>query len=253
MDSGASSIVVSPDPRRLEQRRVAPLQLAPPAASLAWFDGVRRSKLRRPEPPAGALQRPRLLTQIDAAQASLTLIVAPTGFGKSTLAAEWASQDPPATWLTADAADASLARFWAHLQAGLGSITPGLGELVTASLALPHRAPAAELGRIFADELLDHGEPVRIVIDDAHLIPAGEVHDFLNGLLELAPPALRLLLTARNEPPIALSRFRLRGQMNDLSSADLLFDTDEIGMLLANARQTDQQILTATDIENIRR
>lgn len=249
---GDACIVVLPDPLRRAQQRVTPLQLAPPAASLAWFDGVRRSKIRRPEAPARALRRPRLLAQIDAGQAPLTLIVAPAGFGKSTIAAEWASQGRPAIWLTADAADASLARFWAHLRAGLGGVAPGLGELVTASLELPHRAAAAELGRIFADELLDHGEPLRMVIDDAHLIPAGEVHDFLNGLLELAPPSLRLLVTARIEPPIALSRFRLRGQVQDIGSAELLFDSDEIRAFLANVSGAGRPV-TAAEIETMRR
>ncbi|MCA9864657.1 MAG: hypothetical protein KC432_16600, partial [Thermomicrobiales bacterium] len=118
--------------------------------------------------------------------------------------------------------------FWAHLYAALGDVAPGLGELVEASLAIPHRASASELGRILADEIADHGEPVRIVIDDMHRIPAGEVHDFLAGVLDLAPPALRMLLTARTAPPLALDRYRLRGQVNDIPGEELLFTEDEV-------------------------
>jgi LuxR family maltose regulon positive regulatory protein len=177
-----------------------------------------------------------LLARIDDGQCPVTLLVAPAGFGKTTLAAAWATQGPPAAWVTADADDESLTRFWAHLHAALGSVAPGLGELVAASLAIPHRASASELGRILADELSDHGEQVRIVIDDVHQIPAGEVHDFLAGLLNLAPPTLRLLLTARVEPPLSLDRYRLRGQVNDILSEELLFNEDEVRAFPVNVR-----------------
>lgn len=245
--------MISSDARRLDHRRARSTQPPQLTRSLSWSDSVRRSKLRRPEPPARVLHRPRLLTCIDESRCPLTLIVAPAGFGKTTVAAEWAGIGAPAAWLTADAADASLARFWAHLQAAIESTAPGLGELVTASLNIPHRAPAAELGRILADELLDHGDPVRIVIDDAHQIPAGEVHDFLTGLLELAPPFLQLLLTARVEPPLSLARFRLRGQVNDIGSPDLLFDQDEIRAFLANAAADTGNLVTAEEAEIVHR
>ncbi len=224
--------MVSVDPRPFAQRQVA----AGHPSLFLWHDRVRRSKLRPPEPPAHVLRRPRLLARIDEGQYPVTLLVAPAGFGKTTIATAWASQGAPTAWMTADAEDGSLTRFWAHLHAALGSVAPGLGELVAASLAIPHRAPASELGRILADELADHGDPVRIVIDDAHRIPAGEVHDFLTGFLDLAPPTLRLLLTARVEPPLALDRYRLRGQVNDILSEELLFSEDEVLAFPAHGR-----------------
>jgi LuxR family maltose regulon positive regulatory protein len=216
--------VVSSDPRRFTQSRATLV----PIPLYQWDDGIRRSKLRLPESPAHILGRPRLLTRIDEGQCPVTLLLAPAGFGKTTVATAWARQGPPAAWMTADGDDGSLTRFWAHLHAALARVTPGLGELVAASLAIPHRTSATELGRILADEFADHGERVRIVIDDMHQIPSGEVHDFLIGLLELAPPSLRLLLTSRVEPPLALDRFRLRGLVNDIQSEELLFSEDEV-------------------------
>ena len=223
-------IVVTEDLRRIAQRRIS-AGLTLPAMP---YDRVRHSKLRQPELPAGVLRRQRLLDRIDDGQWSATLVIAPAGFGKTTLAAAWASQSPPAIWLTADEDDATLTRFWAHLHSALGNVVPGLGDLVEASLAIPHRASAAELGRILADEIADHGDEVRIVIDDMHRIPTGEVHDFLIGLLDLAPPSLRLLLTARFEPPLALDRFRLRGKINDILGEELLFTEDEVRALPAS-------------------
>lgn len=165
----------------------------------------------------------------------VALLLAPAGFGKTTLAAAWAGQHATTAWLTADAGDVSLKRFWAHMRAALSPVAPGLGALVQASLQIPYRAPAAELGRILADELADHGECVRIVIDDIHQIPVGEVHDFLIGFLELAPPTLRLVLTARSAPPLDLNRLRLRAQLSEIGSDDLLFTQEEIHAYLSQA------------------
>ena len=128
--------MVSPEPRRREPRRPTTAQHTPETAPHPWSGRLRRSKLRRPELPASVLPRPRLLARIDDGRCPLTLIVAPAGFGKTTAAAEWASQEPRAAWLTADAADASLPRFWAHLREALADVAPGFGELVDDALRI---------------------------------------------------------------------------------------------------------------------
>lgn len=198
----------------------------------AWSGRLQRGKVRPPPWPEGAIHRPRLMARIDEGHPLLTLIVAPAGFGKTLAAAEWAQQDPPAAWLTVDADDASLPRFWAHLRAALADAAPGCGELVSAAFRTPSRAMAIDLGRLLADELLDAPAVVRLAIDDVHLVPPGEVHDFLTGLLEAAPPALRLVITSRLEPPLPLMRLRLRGALGELRGEELVFTADETRRLL---------------------
>ena len=227
--------MVSPAPRRRALRRPTTAQHAPEPAPHPWSGRLRRSKLRQPGLPSSVLPRPRLMARIDDGRSPLTLIVAPAGFGKTTVAAEWASQEPHAAWLTADAADASLPRFWAHLREAIGDVTPGFGELVGDALALPHRASAVDLGRMLADELLDAAVPVRLVIDDFHLVPASETHAFLDGLLEIAPPGFHLVIAARHEPPLDLTRLRLRGAIRELRGDDLLFTAEETQLLVARA------------------
>src|SRR5215218_3598514 len=227
---GGTASVVSPGPRR-EPRRLTTTQHTPETAPHPWSGRLRRSKLRQPELPASVLPRPRLLGRIDDGRCPLTLIVAPAGFGKTTAAAAWASQEPHAAWLTADAADASLPRFWAHLREAIGDVTPGFGELVAEAFTVPYRAPAVDLGRLLADELLDAAMPVRLVIDDFHLVPASETHAFLDGLLEIAPPGFHLLIAARHEPSLDLTRLRLRGEVRELRGGDLLFTAEETQLL----------------------
>lgn len=175
------------------------------------------------------------MRQIDAGRGPITLIVAPAGFGKTIAAAQWANEEPRAAWLTADAGDGSLLRFWAHLRTALAGAAPDFGELVAATLETPHRATAGDLGRLLADELLDASGPVRLVIDDLHLVPVGEPYDFLAGLLEAAPLGFRLVVTSRTEPPLPLTRMRLRGTLRDIRGSDLVFTEDEIRSLVERA------------------
>ena len=204
-----------------------------PGWTAGWAGTIQPGKLRRPVLPATAAPRPRLIARIDRDPLLLTLIVAPPGFGKTIVAAQWAQHAPGALWLTADARDGSLPRFWAHLQHALINIGPGFGEVVSAALAVPQRASAADLGRMLADELLDAAAPVLLAIDDFHLVPDGEVQAFLAGLLEMPPAGLRLLITARTDPALPLTRMRLRGTLREIRGDDLLFTDEETRTLAA--------------------
>ena len=110
---------------------------------------------------------------------------------------------------------------------------PGFGELVGEAFDVPYRASAVDLGRMLADELLDAAVPLRLVIDDFHLVPASETHAFLDGLLEIAPPGFHVVITARQEPPLDLTRLRLRGAIHELRGDDLLFTAEETQQLVA--------------------
>ncbi|MCA9879569.1 MAG: hypothetical protein KC442_17375 [Thermomicrobiales bacterium] len=186
---------------------------------------------------------------IDDGAPLVTLMVAPAGFGKTIAAAEWARRSPEAAWLTVDAGDAVLERFWAYLREALQHVAPAFGHLVTHALTSPQRPPAEALGQLLADELLDATAPVRLVIDDLHTITPGEVHAFLQGLLEAFPPALQLVITSRIDLPFSLERARLRGVVRDLRSADLLFSEGEARALVAHIVQqaTHSSIDTLAD------
>ena len=66
----------------------------------------------------------------------LTLIVAPAGFGKTTLLSEWHATGWPAAWLALDAGDNDLARFLRYVVAALQTLQPDIGLGVLASLPL---------------------------------------------------------------------------------------------------------------------
>src|SRR4051794_41193656 len=92
------------------------------------LEAVTRRAPQAPAPPTTS--RPALVARLaELARRPLTLVVAPTGFGKTTLLREWAAGDTRAVaWLTLEAADADPRRLWRRLAASLGAPVPASGD-----------------------------------------------------------------------------------------------------------------------------
>ena len=190
------------------------------------------AKFHRPAASRHAVPRPALVARLNAGLAAgrpLSLIAAPAGYGKTTLAAQWAAQlGRPVAWLALDEAEADPARFFAYLIAALQTVEPGLGQA-----ALSLAGPAATLPgadgwaagpmTVLINELAELPAPVLCVLDDYHHIGDSPVHRALQLLLDHLPATCHLLLLTRQDPPLALARLRARGQVTELRAADLRF------------------------------
>src|ERR671939_1934454 len=98
-----------------------------------------------PLPRPGAVIRPRLHRRLcSPGAARLTTVVAPAGWGKTTLLAAWA-RDPderrPVAWLSLDEADDEPVRFWTYALSALGTVAPHLVEEALAALSAPGLDP----------------------------------------------------------------------------------------------------------------
>jgi ATP/maltotriose-dependent transcriptional regulator MalT len=83
-----------------------------------------QSKLQYPSLSSNTIKRQRLLNQVNSAdQTPVILVVAPAGYGKTTLLRGWAdllqAEQWKTAWLTLDNYDNSLLRFWAYLLAAV--------------------------------------------------------------------------------------------------------------------------------------
>src|SRR3954469_16894818 len=91
-------------------------------------------KLRR-----SPVTRGRLLDKLrHGAEARLTLVSAPAGFGKTTLLAEWFEQAPgerSAAWLSLDSADNDPVSFWTYVVTALQTAVPAVGSKALELLA----------------------------------------------------------------------------------------------------------------------
>ena len=100
------------------------------------------TKTRIPLPPPNFLSRGRLLDALRTCLGrKLTVVMAPAGFGKTTLVAELARDlGPEAAWLTLDPSDNDLAVFVHYLVEAVAQVRPGFGaERAPGSPGRPRR------------------------------------------------------------------------------------------------------------------
>ena len=209
-------------PDRLPARSSAPAELL-------------RTKLRPPRLPSALLPRRRLLDRLEAGLArKLTLVVAPAGFGKSTVVAEWlagrersAPLAAPAGWVSLDAGDNDPVRFWNYfLTVGRG-FQPALGKASLAALRAAQPLALEALLTPFLNDLARLAGRHVLVLEDYHAVTAPAIHNSLAFVLDHLPPALHIVLISRDQPPLPLARWRARDELSELAAAELRFTPDE--------------------------
>jgi ATP/maltotriose-dependent transcriptional regulator MalT/DNA-binding SARP family transcriptional activator len=182
--------------------------------------------------PSAMIERPRLLNSLQAVfQHKLTIITAPPGYGKTTLAAQFARQaEAPVVWQTVEELDRDTPNLYAHTLAALAEVATGIQEL-----PFHPRHTASELALRLTDDLREHlSDDILYVLDDAHHLvgtPASEA--WLRTLVAALPARCHLLLISRVLPNIPLTEMIARREVLALGQAQLRFTTDEITQLAA--------------------
>jgi LuxR family transcriptional regulator, maltose regulon positive regulatory protein len=194
------------------------------------------TKLHIPALRPGHLQRVDLVGKLIAGgQTRVTLVAAAPGSGKTSLLSEW-NADPREprrfAWVSLDAADNDLVRFWDGVFAALQTIAPDVGDAAQASLHSPGTTVADHVLPLLINELAGLAEPIVIVLDDYHLIDNPEIHLALELLVERLPATAHLVISTRSDPPLPLSRLRARGQLTEIRAADLRFNLAQAGAFL---------------------
>jgi LuxR family transcriptional regulator, maltose regulon positive regulatory protein len=199
----------------------------------AVSDMLLATKFSVPRGPKAAVRRRRLLDLLDTGvQGPLTLVAAPAGAGKSALVSSWIAEDRPpgpVAWLSLDADDADRRRFW---RAVLATLARATGDEAVAALAVSPREPMniEMVLPALVDALAGREQPIVLVLDDFHEV-VDAVHEDLERLARFPPPALRLVILTRADPPIGLGRLRLDGSLSEIRAADLNFSLEEAGAL----------------------
>jgi ATP/maltotriose-dependent transcriptional regulator MalT len=199
-------------------------------------------------PPANPrlVKRSRLSGLLDEGLQSghlLTLVCAPTGYGKTTLVSQWIHQHEEAEsraavydrhfiWLTLDQEDNDLARFIAYLVAALQQIQAGVGTGTLSALQNVRTASPQVLATLLINDLSALSDPFILVLDDYHTINAISIQDFMSYLIDHQPPQLHLVIISRGDPPLPLVRLRARGQLTEIRQLDLALTVEETSEFL---------------------
>ncbi|MGY1726992.1 LuxR C-terminal-related transcriptional regulator [Geodermatophilus sp. SYSU D01062] len=184
-----------------------------------------------------SIDRPRLLHGLErACDVRLTLVVAPAGWGKSTLLAQWLRDvQIPVGWLSLDADDADVTRFWRYLVQAVRQAEGHAGAAAMRRLDAAGVDIERDVLPVLVNELTDAGRDVLVVLDDYHLIADESVHHSLAALLDHAPSSLHVVISSRTDPPLPVSRLRVAGQLVDVRAQQLGFTSEEAARLLARA------------------
>lgn len=189
------------------------------------------AKLLVPRLPATTVARPRLDGRLRVApHVRLTTVVAPAGWGKTTMLAAWAGSDDRRArtgWLSIDEADDEPVRFWTYALSALELAAPRVVGEALAALTAPGMDPVGVALAALLNALTDCQESYALVLDDYHVLRAPEVHQTVEFLLAYLPPALNLVIAARADPPLPLARMRARGELNEIRVAELRCTTKE--------------------------
>ena len=170
----------------------------------------------------------------------ITLISAPTGFGKTTLLSEWLAQVQAAghrvAWLSLDAADSDPLQLLRYLVAAGRTLAPRFGEGVLALIQnpAPQRPQAAALTTLMTllvNDLAALPPGSILILDDYHLLQGQPVHEAMGFLFDHLPEQVHVVIATREDPPLPLARMRARRQITELRAADLRFTPDEAASL----------------------
>ena len=176
-------------------------------------------------------------------QHRITLVVAPAGFGKTTLLGEWLSTlsaaNWPVAWVSLDGYDNEPLRFWSYIIAALHTIQPSLHFNVQAILYGPCEQDDCILLNPLINEIADIQRHFTLVLDDYHAIHDERIHKSLAYFIEYLPQNCHLILSSRLLPPIPLSRFRARGELVEVSIGNLSFTLDETDIFLSQVMKLD--------------
>ncbi|WP_433365016.1 LuxR C-terminal-related transcriptional regulator [Actinoplanes sp. CA-142083] len=172
---------------------------------------------------------------VQASPCRIVSVVAPAGYGKTTLLAQWAERANHAfAWVSVDEADNDPKVLLTYIAEALHVHEP-LGARVFEALMSPASSvPGCVVPRL-ASAFASMSKPVVLVLDDVHLLDDRTCRDALSVLAENIPAGSRLVLAGRTTPPLRVARLRTQGRILEISAADLSLTVDEAGSLLREA------------------
>jgi ATP/maltotriose-dependent transcriptional regulator MalT len=211
-----------------------PIRSVPIAATIPRKPAT---KYRPPTAVGSLVMRERLMGILRAAgRRRLILIYAPSGYGKTTLVAQWraelASSGVAVAWLTVDDDDNNVVWFLAHVLEAIQRVRPAVATSLGQALEQRGEEAARYVMTSLIDEIDEDGEPFTLVIDDWQRVSDSQPIDALRFLIDHGGDHLQIIVTSWSRARLSLSRLRLRGEVVEIDCEKLRFDVDEAQSLL---------------------
>jgi LuxR family maltose regulon positive regulatory protein len=198
------------------------------------------SKINRPPLPKGHIAREQLVARLNLAQSKQCIsVLAPAGFGKSTLLAEWASQAGQSTlWYSLDELDNDLSRFCSYLFVAVRKAFPQVHSQFFENEKNLIAENQSRIVRHLVQLLAAIPEPSALVLDDCQTITNPVIWQIIELTLAQLPGHLCLILGSRTRSPIGITRLRSSNQIQQFNILDIKFSqTDTERFLTLNLPQ----------------
>ena len=194
------------------------------------------SKLLRPLLRPGTVRRSPLIERLARGDPRpIVSVVAPAGYGKTTVLSQWAERNGQAfAWVSVDEADNDPKVLLTYVAEALDAVEP-IGERVFDALASPVSSVPGSVVPRLGSAFSSMTSPVVLVLDDVHLLHNPECRAALSVLADHVPAGSRLVLAGRAGPPLRIARLRVEGKIMEIGPADLSLTREEASSLLRDA------------------
>jgi LuxR family maltose regulon positive regulatory protein len=207
----------------------------PPSVGRPEFDLI-AAKLLRPLVRSGTIRRSSLIERLARGDSPpIVSVVAPAGFGKTTLLSQWAERNGQAfAWVSVDEADNDPKVLLRYVAEALNEIEPISARVFDALASPGSSVPGSAVPRL-GSAFWSMTSPVALVLDDTHLLHNSECRAALSVLADHVPPGSRLVLAGRTEPPLRVARLRAEGKILEIGPSDMSLSAGEAASLLRAA------------------
>lgn len=189
-----------------------------------------------PRETGNRITRPELMGLLDRSRDyAVTLLLAPAGFGKTTLLQQWRQQhsERQLVSLTLDPRDAEPLHFFAGLTDALRKVVSGFDTVSYTALSADIHLPAHSV----AESLLQAFDAVEselfIVLDDFQMASHRLIQDAMAIVLENLPFHVHFILASRTHPDFSLSRLKLDDRLLLIDSHDMRLTAEQVRALAA--------------------
>jgi LuxR family maltose regulon positive regulatory protein len=193
------------------------------------------SKLRRPVLRPGTVRRSPLIERLARGDARpIVSVVAPPGYGKTTLLSQWAERNGQAfAWVSVDEADNDPKVLLSYVAEALDAVEP-IDQRVFDALASPASSVPGSVAPRLGSAFASMTTPVALVLDDVHALRNAECRAAVSMLADHVPGGSRLALAGRDQPPLRVARLRAEGKILEIGPGDLSLTHQEASALLCN-------------------
>jgi LuxR family transcriptional regulator, maltose regulon positive regulatory protein len=192
-------------------------------------------KLAAPVSRPGTVAKSEVIGRLCTSHVPFVAVVAPAGYGKTTLLAQWAEADPrPFAWVALDGRDDDPVVFLRYLAAAMHQIDP-LPPAVFDALSGPRGSTWANRVPRVGSALAARERSLVLVLDDLHAVANPSCLDVLAMLVGYVPAGSQIAIASREAPALPLARWRAHGRVDEIGVTDLRLDDHEAELLLQAA------------------